>query len=84
MHWDHEPESCATAPWSAVKSEAIHRFGFGISERSGSPGPHWLPIQSGDFEDFVAAVQTWRRFQRFAESFLMGHGSWKADEGRGA
>ena len=57
MHWDHEPESCAAASWSAVTSEAIHRFGFGISERSGSPSPRWLPIQSGDFEDFVAAVQ---------------------------
>jgi len=45
-----------------VTSEAIHRFGLGVSERSGSPSPRWFLVQSGDSEDFVAAVQNLAAF----------------------
>ena len=48
--------------WSAVTSDAIHGFGASVSERSCSPSPRWFPIQSGDSEDFVAAVQNLAAF----------------------
>ena len=40
-----------------MTSEAIHRFGSGTPKLTGSPRPPWFPIQSGDSEDLVAAVQ---------------------------
>ena len=45
-----------------MTSEAIHRFGFGVPERSKSPSPRWFPIQSGESEDFVAAVRNLTAF----------------------
>ena len=50
-------ELCASALWSAVTSEAIHRIGFGVSEHSSLPSPRLFPIESGDCADSVAAVQ---------------------------
>jgi hypothetical protein len=52
--WDQKPQGMgcvAPASWSAVMSEANHRFGFGLMEFSSST------CQSGDCADSIAAVQ---------------------------
>jgi hypothetical protein len=47
----------APALWSAGKSGAIHRFGMGRFERFDPTRTRWVHIQSGDYADFVAAIQ---------------------------
>ncbi len=42
---------------SAVKSRAIHRVGFGMSERFDASDARLFPIESGDSADSVAALQ---------------------------